>query len=129
MKQSFKALMVATAAASIALFDAADAQLVCTAYSKEELGGNKWPTTDAKCAKCAEGYQWWPCDTDLCKCEESTDGTPEPEPTSVPTPQPTGAPVVRVRAVSTSSPTDAQCLNNNHFADGTFIIDQPGSYK
>merc|ERR1712064_94395 len=27
--------------------------------------------TDAACAKCADGYQWWPCNTDSCECSGS----------------------------------------------------------
>merc|ERR1711879_607739 len=28
--------------------------------------------TDAACAKCADGYQWWPCNDDsLCQCSGS----------------------------------------------------------
>merc|ERR1712151_1067140 len=28
--------------------------------------------TDAACAKCADGYKWWPCNEDiLCKCSGS----------------------------------------------------------
>jgi len=30
---------------------------------------------------------------------------------------------------SAAAQNGAQCLYNHHFADGTFIIDQPGSYK
>jgi len=28
------------------------------------------PAKNRQCNKCARGYQWWPCDTDLCKCDD-----------------------------------------------------------
>merc|ERR1712176_1429773 len=42
----------------------------CPAIAQNDLPSGFWATTDAYCAPCANGYQWWPCDlpTPLCEC-------------------------------------------------------------
>jgi hypothetical protein len=43
----------------------------CVARSQDELPPGQWATVDENCARCANGYEWWPCDTNniyLCNC-------------------------------------------------------------
>jgi len=49
-------------------------EIICTAVPQNELPTGAWATTDNQCGKCADGYQWWPCDTtspSLCDCTEN----------------------------------------------------------
>eukprot|EP00441_Pelagodinium_beii_P020735 CAMPEP_0197657408 /NCGR_PEP_ID=MMETSP1338-20131121/44606_1 /TAXON_ID=43686 ORGANISM="Pelagodinium beii, Strain RCC1491" /NCGR_SAMPLE_ID=MMETSP1338 /ASSEMBLY_ACC=CAM_ASM_000754 /LENGTH=630 /DNA_ID=CAMNT_0043233767 /DNA_START=42 /DNA_END=1934 /DNA_ORIENTATION=- len=47
-----------------------DGSTTCAARPQSELPSGSWATTDAYCAKCATGYEWWPCDSqpELCSC-------------------------------------------------------------
>jgi len=43
----------------------------CSPYTLTELramGNTNWITSQSNCDKCANGYQWWPCNVDICKC-------------------------------------------------------------
>ena len=43
----------------------------CSAYTHKELlaaGNTNWYTTDANCQACANGYPYWPCNINICKC-------------------------------------------------------------
>ena len=43
----------------------------CSPYTLTELramGNTNWFTDQSNCDKCATGYQWWPCNVDICKC-------------------------------------------------------------
>ena len=105
----------------------APSQIVCTAYTQLELeamGGGS-PVSDGVCEKCAppDEYLFWPCNTNLCKCEAvepvsapitttstSTSSTMVSSttgnalmPTTKPTKNPTHMPVLP----TTSSPTES----------------------
>jgi hypothetical protein len=87
------------------------------------MGGGGWAVTDGDCVQCAPPveYQWWPCDSNLCKCEAvepvsapvttstSTSSTVVSTtgnalmPTAQPTPNPTNMPV----APTTPFPTES----------------------
>merc|ERR1719502_1481712 len=43
--------------------------------------------TDSNCAKCATGYQWWPCNSQpaICDCSGSSPTPASPTPTPTPT--------------------------------------------
>ena len=76
--------------------DPSSGSVVCTAIPQNQLPDGQWATTDERCQKCGDGYQWWPCDTDpaLCRCNPVNPTSPSvTDPLSSPTSTPTVSPV------------------------------------
>ena len=64
---------------------------------------------DSDCAKCADGYLWWPCDANtiskcLCKMNGEPAPAPTPAPTPAPEPEPAPAPVPEPEPEPTPAP-------------------------
>jgi hypothetical protein len=78
---------------------------VCSPTPQESLPAGVWATTTEWCAKCADGYQWWPCGTDpvLCTCSTGSGTASTAAPTAAPTPQSPAA-TVEPTQQSTSEP-------------------------
>jgi hypothetical protein len=105
----------------------APSQIFCSAYTQEELnamGGGLSAVTDGDCVQCGPPleYQWWPCNSNLCKCDA---GNPVSAPVTtsttttsstvmgttgnaiMPTPQPTPNPTNMMVAPTAPSPTES----------------------
>ena len=54
----------------------------CVAKTQAELGTTAWATTDDRCAPCATGQTWWPCNEEnppLCNCGVGQEPPPPTE--------------------------------------------------
>jgi len=103
--------------------------VVCTATPQNQLPDGEWATTDEQCEKCGDGYQWWPCDSDLCQCSpmiptSPSEPTPVSSPVSTPTTSPVSSPVSPVSSpVSTpSSQIACTAVPQNELPNGQWAI-------
>jgi len=80
-------------------------QLSCVAIPQVDLPKGKWATNDNECAKCADGYKWWPCDEKLCDCDSNKNSIPQDIATQAPIPSPSPTKSARPSTVPSASPS------------------------